>query len=397
MGDLLDLDEAQRRVLQGVTPLGHERVSLDEAVGRVLARDLVSPVNLPGFDYSAMDGYAIDVGSGATTREVVGESRAGGLPPPALVAGTAMRILTGAPVPDGADAIVMQEETTRAGDVLTLTGAPKKGDHVRRAGEDLARGTIALHRGTRLRPSQIPLLAALEVVRPEVYRQPVVTVLATGDELREPGAPARPGTIIETNGLAISALARNVGARVRLLPIAPDDRDALRAAVLDALDGAEVALTIGGVSVGDHDLVKPILDEVGVVLDFWRVAIKPGKPLAMGRKGSTRVLGLPGNPVSAMLTFLLFAAPLLRALEGEREPLPKKTHAKLARDVKHHPGRTEFLRATLSREKGETVVTPIASQSSGSIVSMAWADALVVVPRDAMGLAKDSTVEIITL
>ena len=395
---MLDLDEAQRRVLDAVTPLGKERVSLEEAVGRVLATDLVSPVNLPGFDYSAMDGYAIDLASGTSAqRNVVGESRAGGPLPPRLVPGTAMRILTGAPVPEGADAIVMQEETTRAGDVLTLTGAPRKGEHVRRAGEDLARGTIALKRGTRLRPSHVPLLAALEVVRPEVHRQPVVTVRATGDELREPGAPARPGTIIETNGLAIAAMARSVGARVRILPIAPDDRAALRAAVIDALDGAEVALTIGGVSVGDHDLVKPILEEVGVALDFWRVSIKPGKPLAMGRKGTTRVLGLPGNPVSAMITFLLFAAPLLRALEGELHPLPQKSHARLSRDVKHHPGRTELLRATLSAEGGETVVTPIASQSSGSIVSMAWADALVVVPKDSTGLAKDATVEVIRL
>ncbi|MEO7095209.1 MAG: gephyrin-like molybdotransferase Glp, partial [Polyangiales bacterium] len=304
---------------------------------------------------------------------------------------------TGAPIPDGADAIVMQEETTRAGDVLTLTGTPKSGDHVRRAGEDLARGTIALRRGTRLRPSHVPLLAALEVVRPEVHRRPVVTVLATGDELREPGAPARPGTIIETNGLAIAAMARSVGAHVRLLPIAPDERDALRAAVLDALDGAEVALTIGGVSVGDHDLVKPILEQVGVVLDFWRVSIKPGKPLAMGRKGATRVLGLPGNPVSAMLTFVLFAAPLLRALEGESDPLPKTSPARLSRDVKHHPGRTEFLRATLSTEAGVTIATPIASQSSGSIVSMAWADALIVVPRESTGLVGGSTVEVVHL
>ena len=398
---MLDLDEAQRRVLDSVVPLGKERVPLESAVSRVLASDVVSPVNLPGFDYSAMDGYAIDVGAHVgvshAKRRVVGESRAGGPSPPRLVPGTAMRILTGAPIPEGADAIVMQEETTREGEMLTLTGAPRPGDHVRRAGEDLVRGTIVLRRGTRLRPSHVPLLAALELVRPEVHRKPVVTVLATGDELREPGAVARPGTIIETNGLAIAAMARAVGAHVRLLPIAPDDREALRAAVLDALDGADVALTIGGVSVGDHDLVKPILEEVGVVLDFWRVSIKPGKPLAMGRRGATRVLGLPGNPVSAMITFLLFAAPLLRALEGERDPLPKRIHARLSRDVKHHPGRTEFLRATISDEGGEQVVTPIASQSSGSIVSMAWADALVVVPRDAPGLAKDALVEVIRL
>jgi len=393
---MLDLEEAQARILADVEALGTERVSLEDSIGRVLASDVVSNVNLPPFDYSAMDGYAIALGSGPQLR-VVGESRAGTETPSALAMGTAMRILTGAPIPPGADTVVMQEETKREGDALELTGTPRKGDHIRHAGEDLAMGAVALSRGLRLRSTHIPLLASLEIVRPQVTRRPVVTVLATGDELREPGAPARPGSIVESNAPTIAALAREAGANVRLLPIVADERDKLKRALNDALDGADIVLTIGGVSVGDHDLVKPMLAEVGVTLDFWKVSIKPGKPLAVGRRDRTRVLGLPGNPVSAVVTFLLFGAPLIRKLSGDPSVLPVRHHARIARDVKHHPGRTELLRARTTVENGERVVTPVGSQASGSVVSIAWADALVVIPKDSKGVSAGTMVEAILL
>ena len=308
-----------------------------------------------------------------------------------------MRILTGAPLPMGADTVVMQEETTVEGNLLRLDGTPKKGDHVRHAGEDLAAGSLALKKGTYLRTTHLPLLAALEVTRPWVTRRPVVTVLATGDELREPGEPWRAGSIVETNAPTIAAMARAAGGSVRLLPIVGDTREALREALENALDGADVALTIGGVSVGDHDLVKPVLEEIGVSLDFWKVAVKPGKPLAVGHRGHTRVLGLPGNPVSAMVTFLLFAAPLLRALSGDARVMPELSPARLGRDVRHHPGRTEFVRATLARDGGELVVTPIASQASGSVVSIAWADALIVLPKESTGASAGALVQVMLL
>ena len=393
---MLDLEEAQLRVLADVMVLGAERVSLEHAVGRVLADDVIAPSPLPPFDYSAMDGYAVELATAGEVREVVGESRAGGEAPP-LLRGTAMRIFTGAPLPLGADAVVMQEETERTGDSLRLVGVPRAGDHVRRAGDDLASGATALVRGTRLRATHLPLLASLEANRPAVVRRPVVTILATGDELREPGAIARPGTIVETNGPALAAMARAIGATTRLLPIAPDDPARLRAALLDALDGADVVLTIGGVSVGDHDLVKPALASVGVDLDFWRVSIKPGKPLAVGRRGKTRILGLPGNPVSALVTFVLFGAPLLRALSGERSPLPKARLARLARELRHTPGRTELVRATLTYQDGAAIATPVTSQSSGSLVSIAWADALIVLPKDSAGAPAGSSVSILEL
>jgi molybdopterin molybdotransferase len=394
---MLTLAEAQARILSDVTPLGVERVHLDDAVMRVLAEDAIASVPLPPFDNSAMDGYAIELGSGGKTRTVAHESRAGGPLPPPLAKGTAMRIFTGAPLPSGADAIVMQEQTSREGETLTLTGAPRPGDHVRHAGEDLAVGKVAVARGTRLRARHLPLLAAQEIVRPRVHRRPIVTVLATGDELREPGTPARPGTIVETNALAVAAMARAVGADVRVLPIAPDDQSALEAALLSALDGADLALTIGGVSVGDHDLVKDVLETCGVKLDFWKVAIKPGKPLAMGRRERTRVLGLPGNPVSAMVTFHMFAAPLLRALQGETHPLPPARKARLGKSIRHAPGRLELVRAKYGEGAEAGTVTPIASQSSGSLVSMAWADALVVVPLESEGLSEGSIVDVVDL
>ncbi len=395
---MLDLHEAQARVLEGVQPLGAERVLLDDVVGRVLAEEVISSVALPAFDYSAMDGYAIDHASGsATPRRLLHESRAGGPTPPPLEAGTAMRIFTGAPMPEGADTIVMQEETSREGletGLVRLTGAPKLGDHVRRRGEDLAVGTVALTRGVRLRPTHVPLLLALEKTRVAVVRRPVVAILATGDELREPGEAPRPGSILETNGPAIAAMVRAAGGDPRLLPIVRDELSALRAAIDDALAGADMVLTIGGVSVGDHDLVKPVLADAGVVLDFWKVAIKPGKPLAVGRRGTTTVLGLPGNPVSALVTFVLFAAPLIRALSADPNPLPPLTRARLARALRHAPGRLELVRVRLHDDAG-LVATPIASQSSGSVPSIAWADGLAIVEKESEGIAEGGEVNVI--
>lgn len=394
---MLALDEAQKRLLSTARVLGAERVSLEACVGRVLARELHASLALPPFDHSAMDGYAIELASGGSTRRVVEESRAGGPTPPSLQRGTAMRIFTGAPTPEGTEAVVMQEETRREGDVLHLTGTPRPGDHIRRRGEDVAEGALAIAKGTRLRTTHLPLLLTFGALAPHVVRRPVVAVLANGDELREPGEPDRPGTITETNGPTIAAMARRDGADVRLLPIAPDDPARLREAIEQALDGADVVFTIGGVSVGDHDLVRPALEALGVTLDFWKVALKPGKPLAVGRRGSTHVLGLPGNVVSAAITYTLFGGPLLRALSGDEHPLPRTTKARLSRDVKHAPGRTELVRATTSYEGGDRVVTPLRSQASGSIVSLGWADCAIVVDRDSTGASAGTLVDCIEL
>lgn len=388
---MIDLEQAQSLVLADVPVLGAERVPARDALGRVLARDLFAREALPTFDHSAMDGYAIELATEGPTRTVVGESRAGGPPPGPLARGTAMRIFTGAPVPAGTHAVVMQENVERAGDVLRMREVPRAGANVRARGVDVEAGALCLRRGTRLEPRHLPLLLTFGELEPHVVRRPVVTVLATGDELRAPGDPPREGAIVETNGPTIAAYAEAAGAVARLLPIATDEPAALRRAVDEALAHADVVFTIGGVSVGDHDHVRPTLEAAGVTLGFHKVSLKPGKPIAFGRRGQTLVLGLPGNVVSAAVTFLLFGAPLLRALAGAADPLPRRRPMRLGVDLAHQPGRTELVRA---RVDGDAVV-PLRSQASGSIVSLGLADALIVIPRDSAGLPAGSTVDVL--
>ncbi|MBK7395057.1 MAG: molybdopterin molybdotransferase MoeA [Myxococcales bacterium] len=390
---MIDLDEAQALILANVRALGAERVPARAAMGRVLARDLHAREALPAFDHSAMDGYAIELDTKGEERTVLAESRAGGPTPPALARGTAMRIFTGAPTPVGTQAVVMQENVSREGDRLVIRELPKAGANIRARGVDVAEGALCIPRGTRLGPQHLPLLLTFGELEPQVVRRPIVTVLATGDELRAPGDPPRAGTIVETNGPTIAAFAEAAGAVARVLPIAADEPVALRAAVEEALANADVVFTIGGVSVGDHDLVRPTLEAVGVTLDFHKVALKPGKPIAFGRRGSTYVLGLPGNVVSAAITYLLFGAPLLAALSGVAQPLPVPRRMRLGAAVKHQPGRTELVRV---RVEGDSVV-PLASQASGSIVSLGLAEAVAVVPKDSAGLAAGETVDVLFL
>lgn len=399
---MLTLHEAQSRLLASVTPLSVERVAVEACAGRVIAESIASNVRLPAFDNSAMDGYAIELETKGDRRSLAGESRAGSEALPTLARGTAMRIFTGAPTPAGTDAVVMQENVQVVGDgdarAIVLAKVPRAGENIRHAGDDLALGEPCFSEGDRLRATHLPLLQSLGRSRVTVRRRPVVSILSTGDELREAGDPPRAGSIAETNAAAIAAMCEAEGAIVRRSPIARDDLGALRSAVTSALEGVDVALTIGGVSVGDHDLVRPVLEEVGVAIDFWKVAIKPGKPIAIGRRGAAFVLGLPGNPVSALVTFLLFGAPLLRALSGDRSPLPETTRARFARSITRQPGRLELLRVTLDRAAdGALVATPVASQSSGSVVSIARADALAIVALEATEVRQGEWVEVIRL
>jgi len=407
---MLRFDEALERLLALGAPPGFlapsETVALESADGRVLADDVIAPFDLPSFDYSSMDGYALHTrdlgaGDGEQSLPVVGESRTGAVPGP-LAPGSAMRIFTGAALPDGADAVVMQERVTRTGDTATFAVRPRVGQNIRRRGEDLRAGAIALSRGTRLRPAHLALAASLDRAELPVARRPTVSVLATGDELRRPGTDPLPGTIPESNTVAIRAMARRAGADARALPYVRDDRAATERAFAAALDEADVLVTIGGVSVGDHDLVRPALEAVGVSLAFWRVAIKPGKPLAIGtldRPGRRPaiVVGLPGNPASAQITFALFGVPLLRVLQGDVAPFPAPSRARMTRAHAHDPGRLELARATLSRDSQGTRVTTLGNQTSGAATSMAHADALVLVPADATGLGAGDEVELLSL
>jgi molybdopterin molybdotransferase len=398
---MLRFPEALARIIAlGSPPLDSVVEPLDECDGRVLGEDLVATADLPGFDYSSMDGYALRAGDleGEPPHRVPvnGESRTGAVPG-ALAPRSAMRIFTGAALPEGADAVVMQENVAREGDIAVITSRPRTGQNVRRRGEDLRAGDVAIAKGTRLRPAHLALAASLDRAGIAVARAPSVAFLATGDELRRPGTDQVPGTIPESNTVALRAMARRAGARAKAYPYVRDDRAATERAFAAALAEADVHVTIGGVSVGDHDLVRPALEAVGVKLDFWRVAIKPGKPLAIGTKDRTIVLGLPGNPASAMVTFALFGMPLLRALQGDVHPVPKLHRAKMTRAHAHDPGRLELARASVSNGPEGLSVTTFGNQASGASTTMAQADAIVFIPEDATGVSAGAEVDVLLL
>jgi molybdopterin molybdotransferase len=403
---MLRFEEALARILAlGSPPLPSETVDLEDAEGRVLAEDLVAPVDLPAFDYSAMDGYAVRVrdleGAPPFSLRVRGESRTGAVPG-ALEPKSAMRIFTGAALPEGADAVIMQENVSREGDVAVMTTRPRAGQSVRRRGEDLAKGAVAAAKGTRLRPAHLSLAGAVDRASLSVASRPVVTILATGDELRRPGTEPVPGMIPESNTVALRAMARRAGAHTRAHPYVRDDRAATERAFAAALEEADVLVTVGGVSVGDHDLVRPALEAVGVKLDFWRVAIKPGKPLAIGkaaRSGAREaiVLGLPGNPASAMITFAVFGVPLLRAMQGDARPFPAFARGRMTRAHAHDPGRLELARAVISHGEGGLLVTTLGNQASGAVTTMAQADALAIIPEDATGVGAGDEVDVLLM
>jgi molybdopterin molybdotransferase len=393
---MLPFRQALSRVLAGAEPLGSERVELRRAAGRVLSERVVAGVPLPRFDYSAMDGYALatsELGDRDPARlPTSGESRAGGEPPEHRP-GHACRIFTGAALPGWADAVVIQEDVEVQGDHILLKERPAPGDHVRRRGEDLARGGVALEPGRRLSAFDLALCASLDRTSLCVGRRPRVSVICTGDELRVPGAPGLPSSIPESNGLCVAVECERAGARAELSPLCADDPEALARTLADALSSSDLLVTIGGVSVGRYDVVRPALEAAGARLDFWKVAIKPGKPLVYGRAGRTHVLGLPGNPVSAQLTFALFGLPLLRALSGERERAPRFRTARLASAISQRPGRLSFYRGRFTEEG----VAPVGNQASGNVVSLTLADVLIAVPAESNGYAAGDQVEYLEL
>lgn len=395
---MIRFEEAQERLLSGVRPLGAERVPVDHCAGRVLAEEVIAGFDMPAFDHTSMDGYAFagadfvaadadragpPTGAGPWEFPVRGESAAGGALP-SFERGTACRIFTGARLPIGCDSIVPQEDVERVGDRVRLAKAPIPGQWVRKKGADLAQGAVAIARGTRLHAGHAALAAGLDRPTVMVARRPLVTVLCSGDELRAPGEGARgaEGSIPESNGTFVAATSASVGAVVRLAPFVRDELASAQEAVRAALQGSDLLVTVGGVSVGDRDVMKAALEEAGVGLDFWRVAIKPGKPICVGRAGPTIVLGLPGNPASASLTFLLFGVPVLRAMQGDREPLPVRWRLPIEGAMKRQPGRMEFVRARLVVSGGAPRAVLFPNQASGAVTSFAEADVLVVVPAE---------------
>lgn len=387
---------ALARILALATPLPPEPVPLIRAAGRVLAADAVAGRAQPPFDASAMDGYALQ-GAVAVgdTLSVIGTAQAGTGFAGRVGPGQAVRILTGAPLPAGADRVVIQEDVTRAGDRITLTEAPDAGAHIRPAGADFAAGhRLAAPR--RLRPADLALLAAMNCPAPACARQPIVALIATGDELVMPGEDPGPDQIVASNLFALRAMAEAEGAQVRILPIARDTPAAL-AQVLGLARGADVVVTIGGASVGDHDLVAQVAGDLGLDRAFYKIAMRPGKPLMAGRLGNAVMLGLPGNPVSAIVCGHLFLLPLLRALQGLPDAAPPLRQARLARDMGPNGPRAHYMRATLTPAEGLPQIDTAPSQDSGMLVPLAAADALLIRPAGDGAVAAGAVVDYIPL
>jgi molybdopterin molybdotransferase len=379
---LIPIAEARQLVLDSVRPLPVETVSLADARDRVLAEDVRARSNVPPFASSAMDGYAIQAGESGRRLRVAGESRAGAPASAVLSAGEAIRVSTGAAIPAGASAVIPQEKTeVDNGTVLTLA-ASAESEHVRSAGEDMREGAVVLDAGTTLGPIELGAAIAAGAGELAVARRPRVAVLSTGDELREPGEPLGPGEIHNSNATMLSGLATRGGAQTLDPDRIPDDRELTVARIGEALRAADVVVLSGGVSVGPHDHVKSALAALGVQERFWRVALQPGKPTWFGvAADETLVFGLPGNPVSAIVTFSLFVAPALAALQCGHAPRPPHRHARLGAAIRRNPVREQAVRVSLrAAPDGTLVARPTGAQGSHILSSLLAADALAMIP-----------------
>jgi molybdopterin molybdotransferase len=386
----MPVSKAREYIRAFLTPItGIERLHLRAALGRVLAQDVVSTLDVPGHDNSAMDGYAYrqaDTGSAeSVTLEVVGSSFAGHSYAGEIGPGQAVRIMTGGIMPAGADTVVMQERVTAAAGSVTVPGSQPSGQNVRRRGSDIAQGAVVFARGQLLRPAEIGMLASLGIGEIPVYRKLRVAFFSTGDELVSFGRPLGPGQLYDSNRYSIHALLSRIGAEPLDLGVVPDDPKAIEQAFRQAALVADVVITSGGVSVGEADFVKQILNQLGEVL-FWKIAMKPGRPLAYGKLGGAHFFGLPGNPVSALVTFYQFVRDALLVLMGSPEPAPlPMLKAVCTTPIRKAPGRTEFQRGILSADaQGNWTVRVTGDQSSAILSSMSQANCFIVLP-DAQG------------
>jgi molybdopterin molybdotransferase len=382
---LMPVADALAAVLSGADALPEEMAELDSAYKRILARDLAALRTQPPEAMSAMDGYAVratDAARVGARLKVIGEIAAGRPFDGVVGAGEAVRIFTGGVVPGGADTVIIQEDTVVENDGITVTEAAVKGRHIRRAGVDFRQGDVLLKGGSELSDRDLSLAASMNYPHLPVRRRPKVALLATGDELVMPGETPGPGQIVYSNGYALRALARAEGAEVIDLGIAADTLEATTSGIRRARDiGADILITTGGASVGDHDLVKRALDAEGVAMAFWRIAMRPGKPLMHGRLGAMRAIGLPGNPVSSYVCAFLFLVPLIRKLCG-RFPVHHTTEsALLGRDIAANDQREDYLRARLTaRNDGALIATPVDHQDSSLLGNLAAAQALLIRP-----------------
>ena len=398
---MLDVDVAAAKLGELIEPLrGTERVRVDAALGRVPLQNIVAPLSLPPFDASAMDGYAVRAtelaSEGRKRLKVTGQSLAGHPAREAAGAGTAIRIFTGAPMPEGADSVVLQEDVTARAAAIEFDESVRVGQHVRPSGNDIAKGDTICRAGHRLTPYDLAWLAACGISTVRVRRRVRVVLLSTGDELAEPGMPLGEAQIYDSNRFAMTRLLEGRGSDIIDLGCVPDDPDQIRAALEEAADIGDIIVTSGGVSVGDADHVRDLVAELGSI-DFWRIALKPGKPLAVGDIGGTPFFGLPGNPVSTIVTCLLFVAPAIDLLAGATPSPPLTIPATLAEEVPHAPGRREYMRGIARHEDGTLKVAINGNQGSNRLATFSGANCLVIIPADARNLPAGETVAVLPL
>ncbi len=386
-----------RAVLEPVTTF--ERLHIRQALGRVLAADVISPVDVPGHDNSAMDGYAVrfaDLKPDAEANlKLIGTAFAGKPFDGKVSTGETVRIMTGAVIPQGADTVIMQERAKASGDNVSVTAVPKAGTNTRKAGEDLKKGEPALNKGQLVRPAELGLMASLGIGEVSVYRRLRVAFFSTGDELVSIGQPLGPGQIYDSNRYTLFGMLTRASCELLDMGVIRDTPEAIEKAFAEASEAADVIITSGGVSVGEADYVKQILDRLGEVL-FWKIAMKPGRPMAYGKIGGAHFFGLPGNPVAVMVTFYQFVRDALAVLQGQTtiKPLPT-LKARCTAPIKKAPGRTEFQRGILSRgEDGEWTVKPTGDQGSGILSSMSQAHCFIVLPTETGRLDAGAIVEV---
>jgi molybdopterin molybdotransferase len=397
---MLSVREAHARIIAAFSPLPAETVSVTEAAGRVLAAAPKARLTQPPSDLSAMDGYAVraaDVPSAPAALKLVGQAPAGGSYDKDLGPGETVRIFTGGPLPKGADSIVIQEDTKADGATITVLEAPKLGRHVRKAGLDFSTGDTPFKPGRRLTTRDVALAAAMNQPWLSVHRKPRVAILSTGDELVMPGEPVGRNQIVSSSGIAVAALMRAWGAEATLFDIARDEPQLIRDRIVAGAQH-DLLITLGGASVGDHDLVQAALKAEGFPIDFWRIAMRPGKPLMFAAKDRARVLGLPGNPVSTMVCSLIFVKPALDRMLGQDGDFPALVPVKLGVDVKANDQREDYVRAKLARgSDGTRTVEPHKIQDSSMLSVLSWADALLIRPPHDPARKAGDTVQIIDL
>ncbi len=397
---MISVESALETILKEIRPLGLESVDIMTALGRTTGEDIRATRPNPPWDNSAMDGYAlIDTDTKGATEgspaklKVIYDLPAGQVPKGPVEKGQAVRIMTGAPVPEGATAVVMVEKTSSGEGFVNVRSEVKPGENIRKTGEDFKNGEVVVKKGSLVRPAEVSMLATVGVPFLLVYKKPRVAIVSTGDELCGIDEAPSKGKILNSNGYALAALAAACGAEPVQLGIARDTKESLREKLKIAME-ADCIISSGGVSVGDYDFVKDVLKELGSEMIFWKVAMKPGKPLAFGVIGGKPAFGLPGNPISSMVAFEQFVRPALYKMAGRKDIFTSVFRARLTKDLKIKPGRMNFVRAELASTDSGFSVTPLDGQGSGVISTMVRANSFIIVPQDSTGFKKDDIVKV---